>query len=73
MESNNRRWKKENSGDKIWWDENNESVGTWEFTFDKKKVYNMFQDYPWAMTKEEVDIFDDENPYWAEFFADRKE
>jgi hypothetical protein len=32
----------------------------------------MFRDYPDAMAKEEVEIFDKENPYWANFFAERK-
>jgi hypothetical protein len=42
------------------------------FTFDKEKFYNLFEDYPQNMTSEEVEIFDKENPYWAEFFSDRK-
>ena len=59
--------------DKIWWVDNlGEKIGVFEFSFDKKKIYNMFEDYPNAMTPEEVAIFDAENPYWAEFFSDRK-
>lgn len=64
---------KNNPTDKIWWVNNiDETVGLFLFTFDKVKIYNMFQDYPDAMTPEEVAIFDRENPYWAEFFAERK-
>lgn len=64
---------KNNSTDKIWWVDNiGEAVGEFLFSFDRVKIYNMFQDYPYNMTKEEVEIFDSENPYWAEFFADRK-
>ena len=37
-----------------------------------KKIYNLFADYPHNMTAEEVKIFDNENPYWAAFFKDRK-
>lgn len=59
--------------DRIFWVDNiGEEVGVFEFSFDKEKVYNMFSDYPWALTKEEKRIFDEENPFWAEFFADRE-
>jgi len=58
--------------DKIWWIDNPEYKGVHLFSFDKKKIYNLFQDYPFNMTKEEIEIFDKENPYWAKFFASRK-
>lgn len=61
---------KENENDRIWWVET-EAVGTWEFSFDQKKIYNMFADFPQKLTKEEVRIFIEENPYWADFFRDR--
>ncbi len=65
-------WYKEEESDKIWWlDNSSETVGEWVFSFDKKKTYNMFADYPHALTPEEKEIFDRENPYWAEFFIDR--
>lgn len=62
---------KENESDKIWWVDNFDTVGEWLFSFDKKTVFNMFADYPWKLTKEQKRIFDEENPYWAEFFKDR--
>jgi len=66
------RWYKNNLNDKIWWfDNHDESVGEWLFSFDKKKIYNMFSDYPWKLTPKEKKIFDKENPYWKEFFKDR--
>ena len=66
-------WYKNEDGDKIWWLDNREdAVGEFIFSFDKKKQYNLFADYPHNMTKEEVRIFDEENPYWADFFSDRK-
>lgn len=58
--------------DTIWWVDNPEVVGEFLFSFDKKKIYNMFRDYPHNLTAEEVEIFDKENPYWAEFFKDRR-
>lgn len=62
--------------DRIWWvdrlDDNMEPVkGEFLFSFDKKKIYNLFQDYPHGMTEEEVKIFNKENPSWKEFFKER--
>ena len=38
---------KNNPSDRIWWVDNADDVkGEWIFTFDKKKFFNMFQDYP---------------------------
>ena len=41
------------------------------FSFDKKKIYNLWQDYPHNFTPEEKEIFDREYPYWADFFKAR--
>ena len=57
--------------DKIWWVDTSDKVGVWEFSFDQKTVFNMFQDYPWQLTPEQKEIFDRENPFWADFFSDR--
>lgn len=69
MKSN--RWYKENESDKIWWKDTPGVVGEFIFSFDKKKEFNMFADYPWKLTAEQKKIFDEENPYWAKFFSDR--
>ena len=69
MESN--RWYKENESDKIWWKDTPGVFGEFVFSFDKKKEFNMFADYPWKLTAEQKKIFDEENPYWAKFFSDR--
>lgn len=66
------RFYKNNPDDKIWWLDNHEKKGEWIFSFDKKKVFNMFADYPHNLTHEQKKIFDEENPYWADFFKDRK-
>ena len=62
---------KNNPDDKIWWLEDPDKIGVWLFSFDRKKIFNMFEDYPQKLTTEEKRIFDAENPYWADFFKDR--
>ena len=66
------RFYKNKKSDRIWWVDNNDEIGVFLFSFDKKKIYNLFQDYPHNLAKEEVDVFDKENPYWASFFKERK-
>lgn len=56
----------------IWWTDNLDSVGEFLFSFDKKKIFNLFSDYPNNLTKEQIKIFDEETPYWKDFFAYRK-
>lgn len=63
---------KNNETDSIWW-VNTDEIGVWEFSFDKKTIFNMFQDYPWKLTQEQKEIFDRENPFWAYFFSDRRQ
>lgn len=58
---------KENPEDRIFWVDNPEVIGEFLFSFDKKKVYNLFADYPYGLSAEERRIFDEENPYWADF------
>ena len=63
---------KNNPTDVIWWVDNAEEMkGEFVFTFDKKKFFNMFEDYPYKLTPEQREIFAKENPYWADFFSDR--
>lgn len=63
----------QDDGDVIWWVDNGDTVkGERLFTFDKQKIFNLFSDYPWKLTKNERALFDKENPYWADFFKDRK-
>lgn len=64
---------KQNPNDQIWWLNNaEETTGEFVFSFDKVKTYNLFRDYPHNMTAKEVEIFDRENPLWADFFSGRK-
>ena len=63
---------KNNPDDMIWWAKSTDTICEWLFTFDKTTVFNMFRDYPDKLTKKQKEIFDKENPEWAEFFKDRK-
>lgn len=60
---------KNKKDNKVWWVDNYDVVGEHLFSFDRIKVYNLFRDYPHALTAEEKEVFDAENPYWAEFFS----
>lgn len=62
---------KEHHGDKVWWVDDPDDIGTYRFTFDKKRIFTLFSDYPWKLTAEQKKVFDQENPYWADFFSDR--
>lgn len=62
---------KQNESDKIYWVDDLSHVGSHLFSFDKKKIYNIFEDYPHNLTAKEKDIFDKENPYWADLLRDR--
>lgn len=56
----------------IWWTNKIDSVGELNISFDRKKIYNLFEDYPYNMSQEEIKIFEEEEHYWASFFAWRK-
>lgn len=59
--------------DQIWWLDNFDTLGEYLFSFDKKKIFNLFADYPHNLSAEQKAIFDKENPYWADFFKWRTE
>lgn len=64
---------KENKGDKIWWLDNFDTEGEFVFSFNRIKTFNLFRDYPWKLTEEQKRIFDEEQPFWADYFSDRTE
>lgn len=53
------------------WLDNKEQKGEMLFTFDGKRVFNLFRDYPDKLTIEQKKEFDSANPFWANFFKDR--
>jgi len=62
---------KDSEEEEVWWIDKIGVIGEILFSFDKKKIYNLFLDYPHNMTEEEVKIFDSENPFWTDFFSQR--
>lgn len=57
---------------KFSWIDNPGKKGQRLFTFDGEQIFNLFKDYPYSLTPEQKRIFDEENPFWANFFKDRK-
>jgi hypothetical protein len=66
-------WAKQNEDDKIWWLCSPDIIDESIFSFDCIQKFHMWQDYPYKLTPEQKEIFDKENPYWADFFKDRAE
>nr|DAW73683.1 MAG TPA: hypothetical protein [Caudoviricetes sp.] len=62
---------KEDKKNRVWWIDKLDVVGEHLFSFDKKKIYNIFLDYPHNLTKEEKEIFDEDEPYWKDFLKNR--
>lgn len=58
---------KKNEKDVIWWVDDPETRGPLLFSFDKKKIFNFWTDYPKNLTKTQKEMFDRENPFWADF------
>lgn len=61
---------KDHKKDKIWWVSTGKK-GDLAISFDKVTVLHLFSDYPWKFTKEQKELFDKEQPYWALFFSGR--
>ena len=57
---------KENEDNKIWWVDNRGVIGPIEFSFDKKTVFNFFQDVPEKLTREQLEILKKESPLYEE-------
>ncbi len=68
----NNKFYKNTPDDIIWWLDNSDRLGEMAFSFDKKKIFYLFSDYPKELTAEQKKIFDEENPFWANFFKDRQ-
>lgn len=66
-------WEKKRAGDLVEWAYTSEVFdGLFLFRIGARgRVYNLFGDYPEKLTAEELEIFNKEYPYWAEFFQER--
>ena len=58
---------------KVWWTGILGELCFPYFSFDKKTIYNLGVDYPYNLTTEQKKAFDEENPFWRDFFAWRCE
>ena len=56
-------YKKEKT-DNVWWYDKFDTTGEMLFSFDRKKLYNLFRDYPKKLSVTEWIIFNKENDYW---------
>lgn len=63
---------KTESSNKVKWLRNPQRKGEFLFTFDGDRIFNLFRDYPHELSAEQRQIFDFENPYWADYFKDRE-
>ncbi len=54
--------------DKIWWAHTEGHIGELKISFDKKTIINLWTDYH-TLPPEQKELFDKENPYWADFFS----
>lgn len=60
------RWFKHSPDSRVWWKETNE-IGLFIFSFDRKKEYNFYRDFPEKLTPEEERIFREEEPILGKF------
>ena len=58
---------KKKDTDKVYWVEDTEIMGGVLFSFDGKRIFNYWTDYPHKLTEEQKQIFDAENPFWRDF------
>jgi hypothetical protein len=62
---------KQEKDDKVWWYDKFDTTGEMLFSFDRKKLYNLFRDYPWKLSVTEWLTFNRENEFWENFFEVR--
>ena len=59
-------------GDKIWRVDRVDEIGGIEVSFDKKKIYNLWTDYPSKFSAEEIEIIKKKCLTWLTFFRVEK-
>ena len=63
---------KEHLSDISSWVDHKGYIGEHLVTFDRKIAYNLFTDYPARFSDDQLELFDKEHPFWAEYFASRR-
>lgn len=66
-------WFKRDETDEIWWLYTPDRLGEMVFSFDKVKKFYLFRDYSCNLTQEQKEIFDKENPYWADYLNPKED
>lgn len=61
----------DDEGDRVEWVEVPGKRGEYIFTIDGRRFFNLFHDFPWALTDAERETFVKDQPYWADFFKSR--
>ena len=67
-----KQWKKDSPNNSVWWlVEVDEEIDEddYVFSFDKKRRYHLFRDYPMKLTPEELEIFNKEYPFWRRYLV----
>ncbi len=65
------KFQKVHRTDKIWWVHTEGCIGELKISFDKKTIINLWTDYH-RLSPEQKEMFDKENPFWADFFGDER-
>ena len=63
---------KDNENKRVWWTAPVGTVGTVLFSFDGKRLYNLWRDYPFNLSEEEQEIFREDEPFWYKKLGHRK-
>ncbi|HCJ90592.1 MAG TPA: hypothetical protein DHV71_01700 [Acidaminococcaceae bacterium] len=61
------KWDKSAPESRVWWKETPGVTGELIFSFDKKKEYSFYRDFPEKLTPEELKIFREDEPVLGKF------
>ena len=62
-------WLKEKPSNKISWKHSNEDNLVFRFDDEPEREYYLYRDYR-SMAPDRKKVFDEENPFWADFFGE---
>lgn len=61
------KWDTSDPNSRVWWKDTPGVTGVLVFSFDKKKEYNFYRDFPDKLTPEELKIFREDEPVLGKF------